>query len=138
MSSFRYAAKQDASALKNVKLFLCEPFNRSKENKLSTGGRTACSAPYSSANTITYLFFLKFLVLFAKALNAPGRIHQLLFAGKKRVAFGANFNMDVAFGRTDLHNVSAGTRNGRLRIAWMNVRFHFNFNPLHILCIHGF
>jgi hypothetical protein len=83
------------------------------------------------ANPIKYLFFLKFLVFFAKALNAPGRIHQLLFTGKKWVAFRANLDMDVAFGGTDFHNVAAGARNGRLRIFWMNVRFHFNFNPLH-------
>src|SRR5271156_2128937 len=37
-----------------------------------------------------------FRVLAAEALDASGGIHQLLFAGKERVAGGADFNTDVA------------------------------------------
>ena len=79
---------------------------------------------------------MKFLVFFTKTLNAAGRIHQFLLTGEERMAFRTNLDTDVAFRGTDLHNVAAGTRNGRLVILWMNVRFHFNFNPLHISCIH--
>ena len=46
--------------------------------------------------------------------------------------------MDIIFGGTNLHNVAAGTLNGRSGIIWMYVRFHFYFNPLHMLRVHGF
>ncbi len=37
-----------------------------------------------------------FGVLAAKALNAPGRVHQLLLAGKEGMAGSADFYADVA------------------------------------------
>jgi hypothetical protein len=76
------------------------------------------------------LLILKFFVFFSEPLDTAGRIHQLLFAGKKRVAFGTNFHADVFFRRSNLNNVAAGTLDGGFGIIRMDVGFHCNFNPL--------
>jgi hypothetical protein len=51
------------------------------------------------------LLILKFFVFFSETLDTAGRIHQLLFAGKKRVALGTNFHANVFFRRSHLNNV---------------------------------
>jgi hypothetical protein len=82
-----------------------------------------------SWNTILFFgLFLKFLVFFTKSFNTPGRIHQFLFAGKKRMALGANFNTDVLAGRADFHDIATGAFDVGFRILRMNIRFHF-FQP---------
>jgi hypothetical protein len=89
-----------------------------------------------SANGLEQLFFLKFFVLFPKPLNSTGRIHEFLFAREKRMALGTNFHADVLFGRSHLDGVAAGALDGRLLIFGMYVSFHYEFNPLQILCVH--
>jgi hypothetical protein len=70
------------------------------------------------------LGLLEFFVLFAEPFDATGRVDQLLFAGKKRVALGTNFHGDVFPGRTDFEFGAAMACNfGRLVIR-MNVFFH--------------
>jgi hypothetical protein len=59
--------------------------------------------PYKSAWSAE-LFLLACLRVFAaETLNAAGRVHQLLLAGEKRVAAGADFYVDVAFMRRTSH-----------------------------------
>jgi hypothetical protein len=69
-------------------------------------------------------FILKFLVLSAESFNAASRIDQLLFPGKKWVAFRANFDADILFGRANLQNIATGAFDACFRILRMNVRFH--------------
>jgi hypothetical protein len=76
------------------------------------------------------LLILKFFVFFSEPFDTAGRIDQFLLAGKKRVAFGANFHAYVFFRRTNLDGVAAGTLDGCFEIIRMDVGFHRNFNPL--------
>ena len=78
------------------------------------------------------LFFLllKFFIFLAEAFNAAGGIYQLLFAGKKRVAFRADLHPDVLSGGSDLQDVTTGAPNGGFMILRMNVSFHFISTPL--------
>ena len=46
-------------------------------------------------------------VSFLELIDTSTGIHQLLFAGKERMAFGANLNVDIGFGRTCYESVSA-------------------------------
>ena len=75
------------------------------------------------------LFLLKLFVFFAEAFDATGRVHQLLFAGKKRMTIGANFHADIGFGGSSLDNIAAGTFNLCCIVFWMNIWFHFIINP---------
>ena len=80
---------------------------------------------------IRLLFFLlKFLIFFAESFDATGGIDQFLLAGKKWVAFGANFDADVLFSRSDFQHITTGALNGGLMVLRMNVSFHFISTPL--------
>jgi hypothetical protein len=97
------------------------------------GGRLHWPAAGNSQKkmgTDALLVLLKFFVFFSKTFDAAGRIHQLLFAGKKRMAFGANFHANVLFRGSNLHRGPAGTLDGCIEIIRMDVSFHFYFNPL--------
>jgi hypothetical protein len=76
------------------------------------------------------LILLKLFVFFSEPLDTAGRIHQFLFPGEKRVAFGANFHADILFRRSNLYDVAAGTLDGCIEIFRMNIGFHCDFNPL--------
>jgi len=92
---------------------------------------------YGPMNQLIVLIILKFFIFFTEPFDTAGRIDELLFSGKKRMAFGTDFNPNVLLGRSDLNHVAADTFYGRLKIIRMNVSFHCNFNSLSvILCIH--
>jgi len=74
--------------------------------------------------------FLKFFIFPFESFNPACRINQFLFACKKRMAFGTNFNPDILFGGADLDLISAGAFDGRFMIFWMDIAFHCYFNPL--------
>jgi hypothetical protein len=76
------------------------------------------------------LLILEFFVFFSESFDTAGRIHEFLFAGKKRMTFGTNFDADVFFRGSDLYGVAAGTLHGRVEIIRMDVSFHCYFNPL--------
>ena len=84
------------------------------------------------------LFFIVFGVFFTETLDAPGRVHELLLTGKKRVALRTNFNGNVLFGGSNFQRIAAGTFDGRHGVLRMNIRFHCYFNPLYQLSVHGF
>ena len=73
---------------------------------------------------------LKFFILFPETLNSTRCVDQFLFAGKKRMAFGAYFNADIGLGRTDLYLVAARTPYASISLIRMNVVFHDFFIPL--------
>jgi len=60
----------------------------------------------------------------AESLNTSGRIYQFLFARKKGMTLGANFNPDIFFGRPYLNHITARTPNRGLKILWMYVLLH--------------
>jgi hypothetical protein len=64
-------------------------------------------------------------VTLVKAVNASGRIDQLLLAGKERVAGRANFYVKFfAHGRTRLKAAAAGTCDRDLVVIRMYILFH--------------
>jgi hypothetical protein len=54
---------------------------------------------------------LKIGIFSTKPLNASCCIYQFLFACKKGMAFGADFNPYIFFGRACLHHIAARTAN---------------------------
>lgn len=62
-------------------------------------------------------------VLGAEPLHPPCCIDQLLFACKKRMTVGTDFNRDILHGRSRFYDISASTFNRRLVILWMNLGF---------------
>jgi hypothetical protein len=73
---------------------------------------------------------LKFFIFFPETFNTTRRVNQFLFAGKKRMAFGAYFNADIRLGRTDLYLVATRTTYAGISVIRMNAVFHGIFNPL--------
>src|SRR5580698_3767037 len=66
--------------------------------------------------------FARLGILPAEALYTPRRIYQALFAGEKRVAYRADFHVNVALvGRTGLKVVSAGAQHPHRVISWVNL-----------------
>jgi hypothetical protein len=64
-------------------------------------------------------------ILLFEAINAASRIDQFLFAGKKRMAVGADFDTYVAFVcGASLERVCAGTNHVHLVIGRVNSSFH--------------
>ena len=57
-------------------------------------------------------------------INTPACIDKLLLAGKERMAFGANFNTDIALRRLRFHNLAASAGDGALLVLRMNSLFH--------------
>src|SRR5262245_19204873 len=59
-----------------------------------------------------------------KFLDAPGRIHELLFAGEKRMASSANTDLNIAArGAGMIHRTACAHHIGFV-ILWMNTGFH--------------
>jgi hypothetical protein len=73
---------------------------------------------------------LKFFIFFPETFNTTRCVNQFLFAGKKRMAFGAYFNADIRFGRTDLYLVATRTTYAGISVIRMNAVFHGIFNSL--------
>ena len=57
-------------------------------------------------------------------LHPAGGIDELLFAGEKRMAGGADADFDVPASRAGMVDRAAGAANVRLVVVRMNVRFH--------------
>ena len=61
---------------------------------------------------------------FLETVHATAGIDKLLFTGKKRVAFRANFHTDIAFGGRGFNHFAAGAGDGRFLILGMDIFFH--------------
>jgi hypothetical protein len=64
-----------------------------------------------------------------EAIHAPARINQLLLARKERVAFGADFNLQVFARRTSGKRFAAGARDRTRMILGMYAFLHLH-SPL--------
>jgi hypothetical protein len=61
-----------------------------------------------------------------ETIHTAGGVNQLLLAGKKGMAGGTDFHVQVAFTRrTSLESLAAGTGHGYFAIFRMNSGFHF-------------
>ena len=76
-----------------------------------------------------FFLILKLFVFFPESFDSACGVDQFLFAGKKRVAFGTNFNTDIGFGRANLDFAATCTTDGRVGIFRMDVFFHDTLNP---------
>jgi len=81
-------------------------------------------------NLSGFRLVLKFFIFFPEPLDTTRCVNQFLFAGKKRVAFGAYFNADIGLGRTDLYLVATCTSYAGISVVRMYAVFHSIFNPL--------
>src|SRR5437762_14355015 len=71
-----------------------------------------------------------FAVTLIEAIHASRSVNQLLFAGEKGMASGADFNMQVAlFSGARGKSLAAGAGNSDLAIFRMNLWFHYLLNP---------
>lgn len=71
------------------------------------------------------LFLCCFLVLATEAFDAAGGVHQLLFAGKERMASRADFEADIAFVSGPCRKrISAGAVNAHFVVSGMNRCLH--------------
>jgi len=59
-----------------------------------------------------------------KFFDAPGRIHELLFAGEKGMTSGANTDLNIATRGTAVVYRAACAHDICLVILWMNTGFH--------------
>lgn len=68
-------------------------------------------------------------VALVEAIDASRRIHQLLFAGEKRVTGRADFDVQVALLRgTGLERLAASTANSDIDVFWVNSWFHLTLS----------
>jgi len=67
-----------------------------------------------------------FSVTFIESVNATRRVYQLLFAGKKRMAGGTDFNVQVSLaGGASLKTLAASASDRNLVILRVNSWLHF-------------
>src|SRR3984893_7825532 len=86
--------------------------------------RNPCPAARNSSKNLL-LCALHFGILPAETLDAAGRVQQLLFAGKERVASRADFHVDIALvGGAGRKTATAGTHNAHFVISGMNRCLH--------------
>src|SRR5690606_24998083 len=65
-----------------------------------------------------------FLVLVEEALDAAFSVDQLCLSGEKRMAIGADLDLDVRLYGASLDDVAACARNRGFNVFWMNCLFH--------------
>ncbi|MEY2527574.1 MAG: hypothetical protein QOE73_2345, partial [Verrucomicrobiota bacterium] len=64
-----------------------------------------------------------------------GRVHELLFTGKKRVTSGTDADLNITARRARVVNRAARTSDVGLVIFWMNVRFHVRKGARNLLAL---
>jgi len=69
------------------------------------------------------LLLIRHIISFSELVNSSACINQLLLAGKKRVTFRANFNVDIFPCRTGLYNLAAGAGYTGTNIFRMDITF---------------
>ena len=87
--------------------------------KMPKRGAPACSAVFAHDRCL-----LLRTVALIKLLNAAGSVNQLLLAGKKAMAGGADFNPDLFYGGARLKSIAAGAGHRRCCQCGMDAFFH--------------
>ena len=96
-----------------------------------TGGANICAA-VEFLIWIRILFVVLHTVTLLESVYTSAGINELLLAGEKRMAFGANLNVDIGFGRTCYESVSAVAGYSCLMVIRMDSFPHY-FSPLLII-----
>ena len=83
-------------------------------------------SPYSERNTglIGFRKRLFDIETLLEAIHTAAAVHQLLFAGKERMALGADFDADLGDSGDGLQRVTAGAANYSRAILGMDAFFH--------------
>ena len=68
--------------------------------------------------------FLLQAVFLVETVNTSTGVNKLLLAGVERVTLGANFNLDVLFGRTSLNNCTTRASDSSLFVLGMDTFLH--------------
>jgi hypothetical protein len=63
-------------------------------------------------------------ILSIEPFDTSGGIDQFLLSGEERMTLGADFQVDLRFGRTGLKRLTACALNGRFDVSRMNIRLH--------------
>src|SRR5262245_1062223 len=103
----------------------CPPTKISSSLELSAHDvaiRTRCLR-YLKINSVC-LALRSLLVLSLESFHAAGGIDQFLFAGKERVAFGADFEMDFRLRRSSPKRLPAGAADDGIDVARMYICLH--------------
>jgi len=106
---------------KNTHISPANKFNRRNRNTKKARRTTIDTTGSSGGN----LFVTNFTVTLTEAFYTTRRIHKLLFAGKERVALGANTNFNFRTGGFNFPHFAACANNFCVAILRMNVFFHF-------------
>jgi hypothetical protein len=100
------------------------------------GVRYSRGSPPPATAQLSFLFSPRGFgaaVAAGKFLDAPGRIHELLFAGEKGMTSGANTDLNIAARRTAVIYRTACAHNIGLVILWMNTSFHLRKGAWNLL-----
>src|SRR5215471_9521763 len=65
-----------------------------------------------------------FVVLSLESFDTAGRIDEFLLASKERMAFRADFKVDLWLGRAGLKGFAAGAFHDRIDVVRMDICFH--------------
>ena len=69
--------------------------------------------------------FLTIAVAAHKFIHTAGSVDKFLFAGEERMAFGANFNLEITLCGLSLDNFAASASNGCVNVVRMDSCFHY-------------
>ena len=75
-------------------------------------------------NTLVRTCFLLQAVFSVETVDTSTGVNELLLAGVERVTLGANFNLDVLFGRTSLNNCTTRASDSSLFVLGMDTFLH--------------
>ena len=75
-------------------------------------------------NTLVRTCFLLQTVFSVETVDTSTGVNKLLLAGVERVTLGANFNLDVLFGRTSLNNCTTRASDSSLFVLGMDTFLH--------------
>src|SRR5262249_36538395 len=64
------------------------------------------------------------VVLSLESFDTAGSIDQFLLASEERMAFRADFEVDLRFGRAGLKSFAAGASHDRIDVVRMDICFH--------------
>ena len=70
----------------------------------------------------------RLLVAAVELVDPPGGIHELLLAGKERMALRANAHMNLRPGGLDFPDLAASANHFRRTVFRMNFLFHFAYS----------
>ena len=73
---------------------------------------------------------LKFFIFFPETFDTTRGVNQFLFTGKKWMTFGAYFNADIGFGRTDLYLIATRAPYAGISVIRMYAVFHVISTPI--------